>query len=801
MQGNSLKLTKDEILKDYRIGYMSRLASLIGRREVLSGKAKFGIFGDGKEVAQLAMARSFKKGDWRSGYYRDQTFMLAIGELTIQQFFAQLYANTNKEKEPASAGRQMNSHFASRYIQDDGSWVDQTKSHNIAADLSPTAGQMVRLVGLGYASKLYRESKALKNWAGSAQFSVNGNEVAFGTIGNASTSEGVFWESFNAAGVLQIPLVISVWDDGYGISVPAKYHTTKQSISKALAGFQSCEGEKGFDIYVVKGWDYQTLVNTYSIAVEKSRTQHSPALIHVEELTQPQGHSTSGSHERYKSAERLKFEEDMDCLKKMRDWMITNKIVSDSELIEIEKSTEQFVNSSKEEAWQDFVTPLHEERKISLKYLESVEEAGLATDEMTRMIRSLRNLQLATKRNIQSVLERSLMQLRGNRHEAVVALSNFAQDYKKKNSEIYNSFLYASGQRSPLQINGERKIISENSQLVDGREIINRYFKTKLADDPRVFLIGEDVGKIGGVNAEYDGLQEVYGEERLTDTGIREASIFGQGMGAAMRGLRPIVEIQYLDYLLYCLQPMSDDLASLHYRTAGGQAAPCIVRTRGHRLEGIWHTGSPIGMIINSLRGIHVCVPRNSAQAAGMYETLLAGDDPALVIECLNGFRVKEPLPENLGTYKVPLGVPEVLSQGSDVTLVTYGSNVRIAEEAIVLLEKMGISVELIDVQTLLPFDINKLIRNSIEKTNAVVFFDEDVSGGASAYMMRQVLDRDGGYDYLDAKPVCLSAKDNRSAYASDGDYYCKPNAEDVIETIYNLMHEREPNSFPLYHS
>ncbi|MEZ4742237.1 MAG: thiamine pyrophosphate-dependent enzyme [Bdellovibrionota bacterium] len=792
-------LSKDEILNDYNIAYQSRQASLIGRKEVLAGKAKFGIFGDGKEIAQVAMARAFQKGDWRSGYYRDQTFMLAIGETDIAAFFSQLYADTNIEHEPASGGRQMGSHFASRFLDNQGNWQNQKDKYNIAADLSPTAGQMAKLVGLGYASKLYRQQSKLKEWDQYQKFSAEGNEVAFGTIGNASTSEGVFWEAINAAGVLQIPLAISIWDDEYGISVPAKYHTVKTSISKALEGFRSNEKELGIDLYVFKGWDYPSLVKGYKEGISKCRELHTPAVFHIIEMTQPQGHSTSGSHERYKSTERLKYENSIDCIATMRQWIVNSGIATDNELDSLEQSAIKYVEDQKELAWQRFRAPILKEREEAITLLQTIEQEDPQNSAIASARKKLQDLPSFTRRNICSTLERILLALRDNSSPGKNQLCSYLQEYQKINRERYNTHLINENEHSPLSVIEIKPKYGEKLKIVDSRNIIQSYFDLKFSQDPRVFVIGEDVGKIGGVNAEFEGLQEKHGELQLTDTGIREATILGQGIGAAMRGLRPIIEIQYLDYLLYCFQTLSDDLASLHYRSAGGQASPCIIRTRGHRLEGIWHSGSPISMILGGARGIHVCVPRNSTQAAGMYETLLQGNDPALVIEVLNGYRTKEPMAENIGSYTVPLGVPEIIHEGNDITVVTYGANVRIAQEAIQVLNDYDIGVELIDVQTLLPFDRFNIIKKSIEKTNAVIFFDEDVPGGATAYMMREVIERQNAYDYLDAAPRCLSAQAHRPAYASDGDYFSKPNAEDLISLIYEVMHEREPKSFPEY--
>ena len=785
---------KAEILADYRCAYISRQTSLLGRKEVLTGKAKFGIFGDGKEVAQIAMAKAFKKGDWRSGYYRDQTFMMSLGALTVKQFFAQLFADPNLEHEPASGGRQMNNHFATRYLDDNGKWLNQCDTYNTSSDISPTGGQMARLLGLAYASKLYR---AQKNPVCDSRFSHQGNEVAFGTIGNASTSEGVFWECLNAAGVLQVPMAVSVWDDGYGISVPTKYQTTKESISELLKGFQQGNDSPGFDLYVVKGWDYPALVDAYANGIEKCRKSHIPAIFHIVELTQPQGHSTSGSHERYKSPERLAWEETNDCIKKMREWMLKSAVASPQELDKLEKECLADLERQKTEAWAEYTHPIEQERKEIIEIFDGLAAVSDCTDEIAAAKSELLKAPTLFRRTIHSSGRRLLIKLRDEETPEKKKLVRFLENYEHVNERRYSSHLHCESSRSPLAVTEVKPVWSAASDKVDGRQIIQKYFDIQLQREPRTFIVGEDIGKLGGVNLEFDGLQEKFGELRVTDTGIREMTIFGQGLGAAMRGLRPVVDIQYLDYLLYCFQAMSDDLATLHYRTAGGQIAPVIIRTKGHRLEGIWHTGSPMGMIVHGIRGIHVCVPRNMVQAAGMYNTLFQGEDPALVIEVLNGYRVKEQMPDNIGQYTVPLGVPEVLQTGDDVTLVTYGACVRIAEEAIRLLEGVGISVELIDVQTLLPFDRFNSIVDSLKKTNAIVFFDEDVPGGATSFMMQDVLERQSGYEHLDAPPRTITAKAHRAAYASDGDYYSKPGAEDVFDSIYGIMNDRRPHDFP----
>ena len=793
-KNSPIDLPVAEILKDYRTAIVSRQASLLGRKEVLSGKAKFGIFGDGKEVAQLAMARSFRPGDWRSGYYRDQTFMFAIGSSNVRKFFAQLYADTDIEREPESGGRQMNSHFASRFLDEKGEWLNQLMMHNTSADASPTASQMSRLVGLGYASKLYRQNKKL---AKNTQFSKQGAEVAFGTIGNASTSEGVFWECLNAVGVLELPVVISVWDDDYGISVPNKYQTTKASISKVCEGFRRENGTNGYHIFTVAGWDYPALVATYEKAVAEARKNHIPALIHVVEMTQPQGHSTSGSHERYKSKQRLQHEKSLDCITRMRQWLIDEGLASKSELDKLEQEAMDFVARERKIAWSDYLKPLQEEQQQLLAILNDLHSSGHCGDLLDEAIRSVKRASTINRRLIMSQARRAVLALRDVDASAKADLLDFYRQKSEENARRFHSKLFVEGARSALSVQAIEAEYSETSATVDGRKIIQNIFDHHLQRDPRLFIIGEDIGQLGGVNLEFDGLSDKHGELRVTDTGIRENTILGQGIGAALRGLRPIVDIQYLDYLLYCFQTLSDDLASLHYRTAGGQVAPVIIRTKGHRLEGIWHTGSPLGMILHGIRGVHVCVPRDMVQAAGLYNTLLHSDDPALVIEVLNGYRLKEKVPDNLMDYQVALGVPDILHEGRDLTLVTYGACVQVARQALPQLADMGIDVELIDVQTLLPFDRFGRIAESIKKTNAVLFLDEDVPGGASSFMMQQVLEVQQAYSYLDAPPRTLSAKEHRSPYGSDGDYFTKPSVEDVIETIYKLMREREPNRFP----
>jgi len=785
------------VISDYRMAYQSRQASLLGRKEVLTGKAKFGIFGDGKELAQIAMAKAFKPGDFRSGYYRDQTFMFALGISNIKEFFAQLYANPDVELEPASAGRQMNGHFATRLLNDDGSWKSISELYNSSADCSPTASQMPRLVGLGYASVLYRNLKELQSFT---QFSKNGNEVAFGTIGNASCAEGLFFEAINAIGVLKAPVVMSVWDDHYGISVPNEYQITKNSISELLAGIQRTDSNpSGFDIYVVKGWDYLGLIETYQKAAEIARKNHVPALIHVIEVTQPQGHSTSGSHERYKSPERLAWEQEHDCIAKFRKFIIENNLATEQEISAWEDEDKKLVNQWKKEAWNDYLNPIKSDIQkvcsIFQKIAQNSKNSSLILEESNK----LQKISEPFRRDIQASVFKVLRLTKNENNQAIEELKAYKKLSALDNYDKYNSHLYSESSNSALKVREVKPIYSANSPILDGRQILQACFDKNFEKNPLVVAFGEDVGKLGDVNQAFAGLQEKYGELRITDTGIREATIIGQGIGLAMRGLRPIAEIQYLDYLLYGLQTMSDDLATLRYRTKSGQMAPLIVRTRGHRLEGIWHSGSPMGMIINALRGMYVLVPRNMTQAAGFYNTMLQSDDSALIIEVLNGYRLKEKLPDNIGEFTVPLGVPEILKEGDDLTLVTYGPNCRLALEVAQEFEKEGITIEVIDVQTLLPFDIHHKILQSLKKTNRIVFIDEDVEGGATGFMLQQVLEAQGGYKYLDSPPITITAKDHRPAYASDGDYFSKPNFEIVYEKIYNLFHEVSPHNFPLF--
>ena len=800
----SFKDFKEEVLNDYKIAKISRECSLLGRREVLTGKAKFGIFGDGKEVPQLAMAKAFKKGDFRSGYYRDQTFMMAIGELTAQQFFAGLYAHTNIEIEPMSAGRQMGGHFATHSLNEDGSWKNLTEQYNSSADISPTAAQMPRLLGLAQASKIYRNEKSVQH---KTHFSNKGNEVAWGTIGNASTSEGLFFETINAAGVLQVPMIISVWDDEYGISVHAKHQTTKESISEVLKGFQRENEANGYEIIVVNGWDYVQLVDIYNKAAIIAREQHVPVLIHVKELTQPQGHSTSGSHERYKGKERLQWEKDHDCLEKMRKWILDFELETDSgetlrfvdseeEIIILEKEAKKTVNTAKRNAWNAYNNELIAETAIAVKLLNRVAEKSKNKVFITKY---KNDLEKKTEPIIKDILIAARKSLRYLKEETFVEkkeLQNFIKATVKNADAVYSSYLISESKYSALNIEEKKPVYAQNQNLVDARVVMRDNFDAILKKHPEVIIFGEDAGFIGDVNQGLEGLQEKYGDIRVADTGIREATIIGQGIGLAMRGLRPIAEIQYLDYLLYALQIMSDDLATLHYRTFGKQKAPLIIRTRGHRLEGIWHAGSPMGGIINNIRGIHVLVPRNMTKAAGFYNTLLEGDEPALVIECLNGYRLKEELPLNLAEFKTKIGVVEIVKEGTDITIVSYGSTLRIVQETSKELQQAGINIEIIDAQSLLPFDLNNDCVKSLAKTNKLLVIDEDVPGGASAYLLQEILEKQNGYQYLDSKPCTLTAKAHRTAYGTDGDYFSKPSAEDIFEKVYDIMHESNPEKY-----
>lgn len=790
----AITVQKQEMLADFRWALTSRHASLMGRKEVFMGKAKFGIFGDGKELAQVAMARAFRKGDFRAGYYRDQTFMMALGELTVQQYFAQLYAHTNVQAEPASAGRLMNGHFATRSLHEDGTWKSLTTQYNSAADISPTAAQMPKLLGLAFASKLYRNNKGLK---GLTDFSVNGNEVAWGTIGNASTSEGMFFETLNAAGVLQVPMVVAVWDDGYGISVPTEFHTTKGSISEALLGFQRTDTVNGFEILRVKGWDYDALVHAFETAGRLAREEHVPVLLHVEEMTQPQGHSTSGSHERYKSKERLQWEKDWDCIAKFREHLISSGIATADHLDEIEAEVKVQVKKQKDAAWTEFNEEIKVEFEQALSLIRKTAESSTRKISLLQLAHELQKTINPIRKDVVSTIRKCLFLIRAEGDSIKKELKDWYEQIQEINKSRYNSHLYSQSEFAVQQCKQIPAEINDNSPLVDGREILQAFFDYTLEHNPQFFTLGEDVGKIGDVNQAFAGLQAKYGEWRVMDTSIRECTILGQGIGAALRGLRPMAEIQYLDYLLYGIQLLSDDLATLTYRTKGGQKAPLIVRTRGHRLEGVWHSGSPMGMILSSLRGMIICVPRNMTQAAGMYTTLLQSDEPALVIECLNGYRLKEQLPQNIGRYTVPMGIPEILCTGTDLTVVTYGSMCRIVLEAATELAEIGIFLEVIDVQTLLPFDTNGIIGQSIQKTNRVLFADEDVPGGGAAYMMQQVLDYQGAYQFLDAAPQTLSAQAHRPAYSTDGDYFSKPSVEDIVEKVYLIMHESNPKKYP----
>jgi 2-oxoisovalerate dehydrogenase E1 component len=793
-----LPLDKEAIIRDYRIAIESRQASLLGRREVLTGKAKFGIFGDGKEVPQLAMASVFRNGDFRSGYYRDQTFMFAAGMSDIKAFFAQLFAHTDVEAEPCSAGRSMNGHFGTRLLNEDGSWKSQTSMKNSSADVSPTGSQMPRLLGLALASKLYRDNPGLHAFE---DFSIKGNEIAFGTIGNASTSEGMFFETINAAGVLQVPMLLSVWDDSYGISVPAKYQTTKESISEILSGFQRTKEKPGYEILTVKGWDYPALISTYQKAEKICREEHVPVIVHVQDVTQPQGHSTSGSHERYKSKERLAWEQEYDCIKQMRDWMIAQEVATAEELDTLEAEATKMVREAKNEAFKAYMQPIKTEVAEACALLRNISAGVKNQSQIISLTEDLSKITEPFRKDIMVAIQKALILTRADANpDARAALIKWRKDAETVAYDRYNSFVYSQSEHSALRVKSIAPVFTESSPVVDGREVLQACFDAALSRDPRVLAFGEDVGHIGDVNQAFAGLQAKYGELRVTDTGIREVTILGQGIGLAMRGLRPIAEIQYLDYLLYALQLMSDDLATLQYRTKGGQKAPVIIRTRGHRLEGIWHSGSPMGMIIHGVRGIHVCVPRNMTQAAGMYNTLLQSDEPGLIVEVLNGYRLKERIPENIHEFTVALGEPEVLREGTDVTIVTYGPNCRYAIEASERLEETGISVEVIDVQTLLPFDRNHSIVESLKKTNRIIFLDEDVPGGASSFMMQQVIEVQGGYRWLDSEPRTLTARENRPAYGTDGDYWSKPGVEDIFETVYEMMHETDPARFPVFY-
>jgi len=775
---------RNEILKDYRICCESRETSLLGRREVLTGKAKFGIFGDGKEVAQVAMAKFFKPGDFRSGYYRDQTFMFSAGLSNPEHFFSQLYADTEVKHDISSAGRQMNAHFATKLVNENGEWLDLAKLKNVSSDIAPTAGQMVRALGLAFASKIFRNVDELHSLS---QLSDKGNEICFCTIGDASTSEGHFWETMNAAGVLQVPLAVFVWDDGYGISVPKKYQTTKSSISESLSGLQQLEGTNGIDIYKLKGWDYAGMCEVLETAIRKIRETHTPALFHIEELTQPQGHSTSGSHERYKTPERLAWEKEWDGIAQLRQWIIDNSLAEEGELLEIESEAEKYVKHSRNQAWTKYHHPLKNEVEQAVAVLEKVAhlQNGIAD-----IISELKSHREPMRRDILKALYQAIHILNSSSDVSVTTLKSYYESTKQIGEQLYDTYLYNDGPKSAMKVKPTSAEYASDAPVLNGYEVLNNYFDQLFAANPKVAAFGEDLGHIGDVNQGFSGLQEKYGVQRIFDTGIRELTIMGQGIGMALRGLRPIAEIQYLDYLLYGLQPLSDDVATVHYRTAGQQSCPLIVRTRGHRLEGIWHSGSPMGMIINALRGMYVCVPRNMTQAVGMYNTLLQSNDPGLVIECLNGYRLKETLPANLLDFTVQLGVPEIIKEGDDITIVSYGSTLRIVQEAAERLVSSGISCEIVDVQTLLPFDINHKIAASLKKTNRILFVDEDVPGGAAAYMYNKVMEDQNGYRLLDVAPRTLTGKAHRPAYGSDGDYFSKPNSEDVMRVVKEMMAE-----------
>ncbi len=799
----SQEFNREEVLADYRLANLSRVLSVLGRKEVLSGRAKFGIFGDGKEIVQIAMARQFRDGDWRSGYYRDQTWMMAMGHFTAVEFWHQLYGNTDKTINPGSGGRVFNNHFSVPNINDDGTWKDLTKQKNSSSDISPTAGQMPRLLGLAYASKLFRQNKELHSFT---TLTRKGDEVAFGSIGDASTSEGHFWETMNAAGVLQVPMAVSVYDNGYGISVPKEYQTTKGSISDIMKGFEQERGKQGgILIYKGKGWDYPGLLGMYEEGISRCRTKHIPVLFHIDEVAQPLGHSTSGSHERYKSEERLKWEEQFDPIRKMREWIIETGIATEEELSSIEADAETEAKEARKTAWEMFQKPIKVERDALVRIIEErrcVCHNEAKEDEIGNIVADLKKVLTPIRKDNFMAARKILRNICGSCPKAD-SLREEMQGWLKRNyadaAEAYNTYLYNETPTSVMKVKPVPPVFSENSPEVPGRQVLRDNWDKLFEKYPLLVAFGEDAGRIGGVNQSYEGLQKKYGEIRITDTGIREATILGQGIGLALRGMRPLAEIQYLDYLMYALQTMSDDLASTHYRTAGGMIAPVIISTRGHRLEGIWHSGSPISMLINSVRGVYVCVPRDMTRAAGFYNTLMEGQDPAVVIEPLNGYRLKEKLADNIGEYKLPLGVPEILSEGDDITIVSYGSTVKIAVEAVKQLAMHGIRAELIDVQTLVPFDLTGTIIESLRKTNRVLFLDEDVPGGTTAYMMQQVLEKQGGWKYLDSEPKTLAAKEHRPAYTTDGDYFSKPSAEDIFDTVYEMMHEAMPEKYRRY--
>ncbi|MBR9845992.1 MAG: transketolase [Algicola sp.] len=784
---------KSQVLNDYKIAVTSRECSLLGRREVLTGKAKFGIFGDGKEIPQLAWAKVFKNGDFRSGYYRDQTFMMAIGELTIEQFFSGLYANTDISEEPMSAGRQMGGHFGTHSLDENGEWKNLTEQKNSSADISPTAGQMPRLLGLAQASKIYRHVKGIDT----TNFSKNGNEIAWGTIGNASTSEGLFFETINAAGVLQVPMVINIWDDEYGISVHAKHQTTKENISEILKGFQRDDDNKGYEILRVNGWDYPALIETYQKAEYIAREEHVPVMIHVLELTQPQGHSTSGSHERYKSKERLEWEQEFDCIAQMQKWMISNNIATQDELDALNKVIKKNVRDGKKAAWNAYLKPIKNEQEEALSLLNNLAESSSNKAFIAKIANELKGIDEPVRRDIASSIRKALRYVITEDSTDKDRIQAWINSYIESIQPKYSSHLHSTSKYAATNIKAVAPTYDANAEQVDGRLVLRENFDAIFNTYPEALVFGEDAGNIGDVNQGLEGLQEKYGELRVADAGIREATILGQGIGMAMRGLRPIAEIQYLDYILYALQIMSDDLATLQYRTKGKQKAPLIIRTRGHRLEGIWHSGSQLGGVINLIRGIHVLVPRNMTKAAGFYNTLLESDEPALIIECLNGYRLKETLPNNIGKFKTPVGVVETVKKGTDITLVSYGSTLRIVEQTAKELLEVGIDAEVIDIQSLLPFDINHDIASSVAKTNRLMVIDEDVPGGASAYILNEILNTQQAFQYLDSQPKTLAARPHRPAYGTDGDYFSKPSAEDIFEAVYNVMHEFSPNDYP----
>ena len=784
---------KSEIINDYTIAIISRECSLLGRREVLTGKAKFGIFGDGKEIPQIAWAKAFKKGDFRSGYYRDQTFMMALDELTIEQFFAGLYAHTDIEADPMSAGRQMGGHFITHSLDENFNWKDLTKQYNSSGDISPTAAQMPRLLGLAQASKVYREAQEIN----SDKFSVNGNEVAWGTIGNASTSEGVFFETINAAGVLQVPMVVSIWDDEYGISVHAKHQTTKENISEILKGFQRDEHGEGYEIFVVRGWDYGALIETYQKAGEIARKEHVPVIIHVTEVTQPQGHSTSGSHERYKTPERLAWERQHDCILKFREWILEHNIADEETLTELDKSLKRKVREGKNKAWKAYLEPILQERHELTKILWGLQQKSANGTFIEQILNSLNAIDEPTRKDVVSYARKALRYITFEDHVERDLLVSWIDTIFEIHQPKYSSMLYSESKQNALNIEAVAPIYGSDSQTVDGRIVLRDNFDAIFSKYPEAMVFGEDSGNIGDVNQGLEGLQKKYGDIRIADTGIREATIVGQGIGLAMRGLKPIAEIQYLDYLMYALQIMSDDLATVHYRTYGKQKAPVIVRTRGHRLEGIWHSGSQLGGILNLIRGIYVLVPRNMTKAAGFYNTLMESDQTALMVECLNGYRLKEKLPSNLGEFKTPVGKVDVVKEGSDITVVSYGSTFRLVEQVAKELVEVGVNAEIIDIQSLIPFDLSHDIKKSVEKTNRLIIIDEDVPGGASAYILNELLNEQGIFEYLDSTPKTLTGKEHRPAYGTDGDYFSKPSAEDIFEGIYEIMHESNPSKYP----